>query len=519
MLIACRQQNKILRVYFICMLVPLLLVDSSIIYTMYQSTQGKRKHEMENVASAVQYNFVSQVEKVSSMAKKIYLNKYIERFLEKEFDSTLDYVTDYQSFMRDTLLESITSDTTLLTMYADNEGIVNGGMFSNIESAQGSRWYQQLKQSGNDEALFVYFDEERFPTSEQKRRIVFAKKLNYFLRSNEKVLKMELDYTGMVQSLINMNYDRPIYISQGNTVIMSNRGKNSIGRNFEKLDVKTKTGYKRNIHLYGADFTIYVMDEGGSGWQVLKEYIPVFIILVLANVIFPVLMVSEYNKNKLREQEMKLAKTNAELLALHSQINPHFLFNALESIRMHSVLKQEYETASMVEKLAVMERQNVEWGNDSVEIKEEIEFAKAYLGLQKYRFGDRLSFEFDIDENCERMKIPKLTIVTFVENACVHGIEGKTTPGWIFVRVYKQKEELCIEIEDTGCGMDDGFMKELRQKMQNANIQSLKKKGRVGMINACLRLKLLTNDEVKFELDGEKGMGTMVLVRIPIAYV
>ena len=139
-------------------------------------------------------------------------------------------------------------------------------------------------------------------------------------------------------------------------------------------------------------------------------------------------------KNKIKEQEMLVERQNAELLALHSQINPHFLFNALESIRMHSLLKNEYETADMVEKLALMQRQYVEWGNDSVEIRREMEFVRAYLGLQKYRFGERLSYSLEVEEDCLDIKIPKMTVVTFVENACVHGIEAKTAPGWIFVR-------------------------------------------------------------------------------------
>ena len=122
-------------------------------------------------------------------------------------------------------------------------------------------------------------------------------------------------------------------------------------------------------------------------------------------------------KDKLREQESDLARKNAELLALQSQINPHFLFNALESIRMHSILKGENETAEMVQRLAVMERQNVEWREDSVTIEEEEGFIDAYLQLQSYRFGDRISFDIDIDEDCKKVLIPKLTLVTFVENA------------------------------------------------------------------------------------------------------
>jgi len=222
-------------------------------------------------------------------------------------------------------------------------------------------------------------------------------------------------------------------------------------------------------------------------------------------------------KDKLREQEMDIARQKAELLALQSQINPHFMFNALESIRMHSILKKEYETADMVEKLATMERQNVEWSEDCIEVQKEMEFVKAYLGLQKYRFGDRISYQLEMDEECRSIRIPRLTIVTFVENACIHGIESKITPGWIFVRVYQEKENLYIEIEDTGSGMDEQVMDELREKMNHASIDLLKKKGRVGIVNACLRLKMITNDKVTFSLEGERGIGTMVQIIVPLS--
>ena len=171
-------------------------------------------------------------------------------------------------------------------------------------------------------------------------------------------------------------------------------------------------------------------------------------------------------KDKLREQESDLARKNAELLALQSQINPHFLFNALESIRMHSILKGENETAEMVQRLAVMERQNVEWHDDAVTIEEEEEFIDAYLQLQSYRFGERISFNIDISEDCKKILIPKLTLVTFVENACVHGIESKSSQGWIFVRVYKNDDQLFIEVEDTGDGMDE---KPMLRRFQDRN--------------------------------------------------
>ena len=221
-------------------------------------------------------------------------------------------------------------------------------------------------------------------------------------------------------------------------------------------------------------------------------------------------------KDRLKKQEMDIARQHAELLALHSQINPHFLFNALESIRMHSIIKQEYETADMVSKLAVMTRQNVDWGEELVEIRREMEFVEAYLGLQKYRFGDRLSYQLDVAEDCRELRLPKLTVVTFVENACVHGIESKTTPGWIFVRISRDEEELCIEVEDTGDGMDEQTVKILNEKLQNPSIEQLKDKSRVGMLNASLRIKMLTSGNYRISIESEQGVGTMIQLRLSL---
>ena len=220
-------------------------------------------------------------------------------------------------------------------------------------------------------------------------------------------------------------------------------------------------------------------------------------------------------KDKLREQESDLARKNAELLALQSQINPHFLFNALESIRMHSILKGETETAEMVQRLAVMQRQNVEWHEDAVTIEEEEEFINAYLQLQSYRFGDRISFNIDINEECKKILIPKLTLVTFVENACVHGIESKSSQGWIFVRVYKNDDQLVIEVEDTGDGMDEKEVELLQQNMNNVTIDTIKKAKHVGILNACLRIKMMFKDQAKFTIESEKGIGMSVIIMIP----
>ena len=161
-------------------------------------------------------------------------------------------------------------------------------------------------------------------------------------------------------------------------------------------------------------------------------------------------------------------------------------------------------------------RQNVDWSSDSNTIKRELAFVEAYLSLQKYRFGERLSYQINAQEDCQNILVPKLTITTFVENACVHGIEAKSFPGWIFVRVYTENDALCMEIEDTGGGMDEAEVERIQDRMRNASLKMLKEKGRVGMVNTCLRIRMMTEDTAQFSVESEPGIGTLVSIRFPL---
>ena len=169
----------------------------------------------------------------------------------------------------------------------------------------------------------------------------------------------------------------------------------------------------------------------------------------------------------------------------------------------------------MVQKLAVMQRQNVEWHDDAVTIEEEEGFIDAYLQLQSYRFGERISFNIDIEEDCKKVMIPKLTLTTFVENACVHGIESKSAQGWIFVRVYKEDDSLIIEVEDTGDGMEESDVEVLQNRMNNVTIEMVREAKHVGILNACLRIKMMFKEQAKFAIESEKGIGMSVIITIP----
>ena len=567
-------KKKLIIMYVFCVIVPLVITDSVLLGIVLGTEKRTRQHEMENIANAVRYNLSSEVEGASKLAKGIYTSRYIDDVLNHQYESELEYVSSYQEFFKDTLIGVGASQSNMqIKMYADNDTIINGAEFQKIDQILDKDWYRYMQKNELESGLYFEYDGKEKLISKSSRKIIFFQKMNFYRETNN-VLVIELDYRSMVKMFGKMNYDSIVYVCDGNKIVLSNGENSDASTEFADFDNMESVGYSEEINIYGKNLTLYVLTKKSQFINIIQHF-PYIFVLIFVNVLLPFCMVylinnsftvrihelsevfdrvdeehleqiqnpkgqdevgnlmRNYNKmaqrvnsliqivykNYIQEQKMIVARQKAELLALHSQINPHFLFNALESIRMHSIIKKEMETADMVQKLAIMQRQYVEWQEDTIEIDREMDFVDAYLGLQKYRFGDRLSYKLEVEEDCKKFQIPKLTIVTFVENACVHGIESKTTAGWIFVRISVDNNNLCLEIEDTGNGMDEEETITLLKRMREANIDMLKMKGRVGIVNACLRLKMLTDDKVHFEVDSEKGIGTIIQIRIPCKYV
>ena len=564
--------KKLLFLYVVCVLLPLIVTDSVVIYIALHTEEVKQQHMMENDVNAVQFSFSNSIESAASVVKAVDTNEYIDNFLNEKYESSLSYFVACNK-AKNLLFNNIGGDSSRMTIYADNETITNGGKFSRLSSIKDEEWYQYMVQTGCNTCVYTYYDQSRSPVVGAKRKILFLRRMNCYGSGCEKVVKIELDYGALVRGLVKMNYESPIYICSDGKILYSNDGKSSsTGMDFLPFIYEDQVGYEKEMTVYGKTLQIYALKSKANIVDSMLQNAPLILLLVLINAVFPLTfmvainrslttrirelgqafesvdqdrlvsiacvrgkdeigaLMQNYNrmvdrtneliqtvyKDRLKKQEMDIARQHAELLALHSQINPHFLFNALESIRMHSIIKQEYETADMVSKLAVMTRQNVDWGEELVEIRREMEFVEAYLGLQKYRFGDRLSYQLDVTEDCRELRLPKLTVVTFVENACVHGIERKTTPGWIFVRISRDEEELCIEVEDTGDGMDEQTVEILNEKLQNPSIEQLKDKSRVGMLNASLRIKMLTSGNYRISIESEQGVGTMIQLRLSL---
>lgn len=209
-----------------------------------------------------------------------------------------------------------------------------------------------------------------------------------------------------------------------------------------------------------------------------------------------------------REQE---EKRKSELDALQSQINPHFLYNTLDSI-MWMIEAEKYDDAiSMVQALSRLFRISLSKGKNIITVGEELQHAKNYLDIQKYRYKNKFTSYFEIEEGIEKYKTIKLIIQPLIENVIYYGMEYMDGDGEIYVRAYTKEEDLFIEVEDNGLGMQKAQVESLLT--DGTRIRS--KGSGIGIRNVHQRIQLYFGTEYGLEILSEPDEGTMVRIHLP----
>ncbi len=209
-----------------------------------------------------------------------------------------------------------------------------------------------------------------------------------------------------------------------------------------------------------------------------------------------------------------LKQREAELKALQSQINPHFLYNTLNMINWSAMQKNDHEISEMVVSLSQVFRLSLNSGNDYVELDQEIELVRHYLFLQKKRYPTRLHFEIEIEAALRNFHMPKLLLQPLVENAIIHAIEPSEGTGNIHVRAYRENEWVILEVSDNGPGIPEAQL-HLLMDGRKAHSKRLLSESRSGMALSNIKERLtLFYEHAEFDIQSKEGIGTRVQIRI-----
>lgn len=206
--------------------------------------------------------------------------------------------------------------------------------------------------------------------------------------------------------------------------------------------------------------------------------------------------------------EQKL-KRKSEFKALQAQINPHFLYNTLDSIIWMSLANKQEEVVEMTSSLARLFRLSINKGDELISLQGEVEHVTNYLKIQKYRYESKLTYNIHLDPSLKHLQTQKLILQPLVENAIYHGIKNKLEGGHIDVMIYREEGNLVMKIQDDGVGMDE-------ETLANIATMTSKSESGVGTKNVIERLSLVYGEAVQVVFESELDIGTRVTIKIPI---
>ncbi|CAI6085696.1 hypothetical protein PAECIP112173_04728 [Paenibacillus sp. JJ-100] len=205
----------------------------------------------------------------------------------------------------------------------------------------------------------------------------------------------------------------------------------------------------------------------------------------------------------------QLVIRETELKALQAQINPHFLYNTLESINWLAKVQKQHQISEMVEALGFLLRSSVNMSEKWITLEREMDIVRSYVTIQRTRFEERLDFDMHIAPEVGTARIPKLTLQPLVENAIHYALEPSVEPCQIRIRARAEGDYVRIEVEDNGPGMTSEFM----ERLQEGQIQT---RGQgIGLTNIQERLRLTFGDEGIMSISSKPGSGTVVSISIP----
>lgn len=220
-------------------------------------------------------------------------------------------------------------------------------------------------------------------------------------------------------------------------------------------------------------------------------------------------------KDLIREkEETAIKQKNAEIKALEAQIDPHFIYNTLDSINWMAIEHGEFEISRVLRDLGIILRYSINKSNEKVTLKMMEDWLEKYLELQRMRFGYSFSCSIDIDRSLEDAYIYKLLLQPFIENSILHGFEGMEKGGLLRINIFPEEKgnRMCIIIEDNGMGMSQEKVEEFNDRQRAVENES----GSIGLHNAFSRMVLYYGDDAEWTVSSVEGMGTVVVLKLPI---
>lgn len=200
------------------------------------------------------------------------------------------------------------------------------------------------------------------------------------------------------------------------------------------------------------------------------------------------------------------------MMVLQGQINPHFLYNTLDGIRMKAVINKDDETAYMIEELSGLLRTSAHINKEFIPLEDELNYISRYINLQNIRYKYKFELTIEIPDNLLKMIVPKFILQPVVENSIYHGLEIKKNDRKIVIKGIVENERVIISVEDNGVGMNEEDMNKLRQSLELSDDDP---RAKIGLRNINGRLKLYYGQKFGIKINSIYQEGTTICLIFP----
>ena len=559
------------------MIIPVVAVDLIVICNIQTYQRREQRQQLSDAIATVLHDFSGVMEQASYFSSSIINDKELAEYLASEYQSAVSSYEAYSSLSNRFILNGYRyiREFSNVTIYVDNPTIAETEHIKQMdEVTRKSWWYQRYVNAESD--IYCFEDITRNAGSGINPYAGTISYIRRFtdVKERECILVRDLNYNQIYHIMLDEVKESEIYICNDNRILFASNTDIYKGAELQEPVVQMIDSkgmfVKQEVPAVTEGWTCYAKGAKKSLLSVATSAKMLVVVLIVISLLLPTIVINilvnnivsrlhilechfdgllneqlekipveenvdeigrlfqHYNGcvDKIKQlietvvqkndekHALEVTKKQAELNALNTQVNPHFMYNTLQCICMRSLIKGEKETADIIRCLSVLLRQMSKWDKDVVTIEEELSFVEKYLAIQKYRFAEKIAYEVRMEDNVRNLSIPKLTLVSFVENACVHGIEESLEDGVVSVTASATEEKLIIVIQDTGCGMDDDTVQELIYRIEVADVNMLLHSKSTGVLNAVMRLKMYFGDKLSFHISSVVNEGTRIEISI-----
>lgn len=508
-------------------LLPILFIGIFLTVRMRKMAYEQSLKEVNAEIARVESRIEETLQFIHTIENATLSDAKIKAVMQTDFHSPLEA---FHSYSENNLLnkyELTYSDIADIRIYGENETILDNMDYMKATSEiKHSSWYQKA----------ITLKGKSFGEYYKEGPIIYK---DYFMisrsfhlnKDKEGVMMILVDLKRIKNMIQSESYD--LYLVDSEYRILTSKGDLKNGERFLELDSMERTNeqamWTSEYMGENSQFIVKAIDQNMLSTPLyLVSVIPIEQMVATSRavsmfgglVVFLSLMaglalifgLSSLASHQ-QEQQYLLFKEKMRFEVLANQVNPHFLFNVLESIRMKAHMNGEGEIATIVKKMGYLVRRNLEMSYDNITLKEELSFVEDYLIIQNFRFGDKIQSTITCNEDILNLVVLPLTIQPIVENAIIHGLEGVKETGTVIIDCKTEAGKLIITVTDDGKGMDTNYIEQLLAVNKHINEEGEK---RIGILNIHQRMQIKFGKAYGVIIEKNHPRGTMVRLIMPI---